>query len=108
MGSGRLGGGEGEGDGMVRSIAGKNCGGTAPEPRWRVVKSKLVFNECLTVPLSGLMSMSLSARMPGTAFACMFTRETREPGGMGGRESEYRVTNGDSGEQTQVEPQPNP
>ena len=85
MGGGRLGGGEGEGDGMVRSIAGKNCGGTAPEPRWRVVKSELVFNECLTVPSSGPMSLSLSARTEGTVFACMFTRETREPGGMGGR-----------------------
>ena len=83
------GGGEGcDGAGAVgtaRSIAGKNCGGTAPEPRWRVVKSELVFNECLTVPSSGPMSLSLSARTEGTAFACMFTRETREPGGMGGR-----------------------
>ena len=91
VGGGERGDGEGDdgsGEGpvvTVRSIAGKNCGGTAPEPRWRVVKSELVFNECLTVPSSGPMSVSLSARMPGTAFACMFTRETREPGGMGGR-----------------------
>eukprot|EP00964_Phaeocystis_antarctica_P073914 scaffold45397_cov65-Phaeocystis_antarctica.AAC.1 len=67
----------------ARSI-GKNCGGTAPKrTRWRVVE--LGFNECLTVPSSGPMSMFMSARTPSAVFACMFTRERREAGGMGGR-----------------------
>eukprot|EP00964_Phaeocystis_antarctica_P043284 scaffold24838_cov66-Phaeocystis_antarctica.AAC.2 len=59
---------------------GKNCGGTAPKrTRWRVVESELGFNESSLAPSSGPMSMSLSAWTPSTVFACMFTRETREP-----------------------------
>eukprot|EP00964_Phaeocystis_antarctica_P052835 scaffold30964_cov80-Phaeocystis_antarctica.AAC.1 len=68
---------------------GNNCGGTAPErTRWRVVESELGFNESSLAPSSGPMSISLSARTPSTVFACMFTRETREAGGIWAVESE--------------------